>query len=335
VNAFGRFLRPRAEAGRTLVELAVAVALGLALLAAFLGIYLSARGSARVAQLAGSAEDTMRFAIAALGGAIKGAGYGEIVGSDFAAGAQTLFEGPAVRGCTESRFADAFHPSAPDYRCVGQAAGDEVVVRYQGRYALVPMDAGALSASALPDCLGASNAFQDAVLTAGVPRPGGGIRRRMVQSAFGLDDSGSVLRCHGNGNPATPSPIANDVVEFRVFYRFDDAGYALAAGSRLNYAPVGGSVRTSAWIDAASAGSQVDPWRHVVAVIVCLSVAAREGGTTLLGAATRSARCPRSAAEAESGVLPIEATPDGRLKRTAVETFTVRSQATGAPFVPR
>lgn len=326
-------LRVPGEAGRTLVELAVAIALGLALLAAFLGIYLSSRGAARVAQLSGSAEDTTRFVMVSLGAAIKVAGYGEIVGSDFTADRQTLFDGPAVRGCTESRFADAFHPSAPDYRCVGRAPGDQVLVRFQGRYALVPMDAAALATSALPDCLGASNTFQDASIAAVVGRPGGGIRRRVVQSAFALDDSGSVLRCHGNGNPATPAPIANDVVEFRAFYRFDDAGFALAAGNHVNYMPVGGSLRTSAWIDAAAAGSSVDPWRHVVAVIVCITVATREAGTALRGTETLSTRCPRSAAEADGGVLPTDVPGDGRLRRTVIETFTVRSQATGAPSI--
>jgi hypothetical protein len=321
----------RDEAGRTLVELAVAIALGLALLAAFLHIYLSSRGAARVAQLSGSAEDTARFVMTSIGASIKAAGYGEIVGSDFAADRQTLFDGPVVRGCTESRFADAFRASAPDYRCVGRSPGDQVLVRFQGRYALVPMDAASVAASALPDCLGASNTFQDASIPATLARPGGGIRRRVVQSAFALDDAGSVLRCHGNGNPATPAPIANDVTDFRAFYRFDDAGFALAAGSHLNFAPVGGSVRTSEWIDGAGAGSPVDPWRHVVAVIVCITVATREAGTTLGGTATLAMRCPRSTAEAEAGVLPTEVPGDGRLRRTLIETFTVRSQATGAP----
>jgi hypothetical protein len=320
------------EAGRTLVELAVAIALGLALLAAFLASYLAARNSARLAQLAGSAEDTVRVVMTAVGDAIKAAGYGEIVGSDFAADRQTLFDGPALRGCTESRFADAFHPDAPDYRCVGPAPGDQVLVRFQGRYALVPMDGAALGASALRDCLGASNAFQDEAMTA-IARPGSGIRRRIVQSAFALDESGTALRCHGNGNRATPSPIANDIVEFRVFYRFDDAGFALAGANHFNYAPVGGSVRTSAWIDAASSGSPVDPWRHVVAVVVCLTVATRDGGTLLRGTATPTVRCPRSTAEAESGVLPGDVIRDGRLRRTVIETFAVRSQATGSPFV--
>jgi Tfp pilus assembly protein PilW len=316
------------------VELVIAIALGLSLLAAFLGGYLSSRGVARVAQQAGSAEATARFVMTAVGDAIKTAGYGEIAGSDWTTDRQTLFDGPAVRGCTESRFADAFHPTAPDYRCAGNAPGDQVLVRFQARYALVPMDSVSLAASTLPDCLGASNPAQDAALTPDVARPGAGIRRRLVQSAFALDTSGSVLRCHGNGNPTTPAPVANDVVEFRVFYRFDDAGFGLAAGSHLNYAPVGGSVRSSDWIDAAAAGSPVDPWRHVVAVIVCVTVATREAGTTLRGAATMSTRCPRSALEASAGVLPADRATDGRLRRSAIETFTVRSQATGALSVP-
>jgi hypothetical protein len=96
------------------------------------------------------------------------------------------------------------------------------------------MDVAQLARSALPDCLGASNAMQDVLVHPATARAGAGIQRRLVQSAFSLDPGGSVLRCHGNGNPGSPAPIANDVTEFRVFYRFDDAGFALAVGNQTN-----------------------------------------------------------------------------------------------------
>jgi type IV pilus assembly protein PilW len=321
------------QRGRTLVELVVAVAIGLLLMAGVGALYLSSRGVSRVAQQSGSAEDTARVVMTAIGEGIKAAGYGEIVGSDHSAQGQTLFDGPAVRGCSGSRLADAFNALAPDYTCVGAAPGDQVLFRLQGRYVLVPMDAVHLERSALPDCLGASNTLQDAPVQAATARAGAGIRRRLVQSAFSLDPGGSVLRCQGNGNPGSPAPIANDVIDFRAFYRFDDAGFALASGSQANYVPLGGTVRDAAWINAAATGSVADPWRHVVAVVVCITVATRERGTATRSTETAAARCPRTVAEAMAATTLTEAASDGRIRRTFIETFTVRSQATGAPSI--
>ena len=321
------------QCGRTLIELVVAIAIGLVIMAGVGNLYLSSRGVSRVAQQTGSAEDTARVVMAAIGDGIKAAGYGEIVGSDHTAQGQTLFDGPTLRGCTGSRFADAFHALAPDYACVGSAPGDQVLFRFQGRYALVPMDVAHLANSALPDCLGASNATQDAPSQPASARAGAAIQRRLVQSAFSLDAAGTVLRCHGNGNPGSPAPIANDVVEFRAFYRFDDAGFALAVGNETNYVPLGGTIRDAAWINAEAVSSPADPWRHVVAVTLCITVATRERGTATGSTAAAATRCPRNMAEAAAGSALVEPASDGRMRRTFVETFTVRSQATGAPSI--
>jgi type IV pilus assembly protein PilW len=321
------------QRGRTLIELVVAIAIGLVIMAGVGNLYLSSRGVSRVAQQAGSAEDTARVVMTAIGEGIKAAGYGEIVGSDHTALGQTLFEGPTMRGCTASRFADAFNALAPDYACVGSAPGDQVLFRFQGRYALVPMDVTHLANSALPDCLGASNAAQDMPVQPSTARAGAGIQRRVVQSAFSLDASGMVLRCQGNGNPGSPAPIANDVIEFRAFYRFDDAGFALAVGNETSYVPLGGTVRDAAWINTEAASSPADPWRHVVAVSLCITVATRERGTAARSADAAATRCPRTMAEAAAGTTLTEPVSDGRMRRTFIETFTVRSQATGAPSI--
>lgn len=319
--------------GRTVVELVIALAIGLAVLVGVADSYLSSYGAARVAQQVGSAEHTARLALSAIAESVKPAGYGEIVGSDAVATQQTLFDGPALRGCTAGRFADPFNASAPDLSCIGPAPGDALLVRYQGRYALVPMEATHLAETALPDCLGASNPAQDATLSAAGARAGAGLARRLVQSAFQLDGSGTTLRCHGNGNPGRPAPIANDVLAFRVLYRFDDAGFALAAGRRASPAPVGGTLRDAAWINAAAAGAPTDPWRHVVAVVVCLTVATREAGTTLRRATDAAAHCPQATDPAPAGSEETPPSGDGRLRRTFVEIFTVRAQATAAPSI--
>lgn len=325
-------LAPR-EAGRTLIELIIAMAIGMVILIGVGALYLSSSGVSRVANQAGSAEDTGRIVMTMIGEGIKAGGYGEIVGSDYSAQGQTLFDGPVVRGCTGSRFTDAFNVASPNYACTGTAPGDQVLFRFQGRYAVVPMDGANLTAFALPDCLGASNANQDQLFNPATARAGAGTTRRVVQSAFSLDGGGTVLRCEGNGNPGVPTPIVNDMVDFRVFYRFDDGGFALAAGNATNYTPVGGSIRDAAWINTAAGGSPADPWNYVVGVIVCVTVASREQGTSVQRTNTTATRCPRTMAEAAGGTALTETSTDGRIRRTFMETFTIRSQATGAPSI--
>jgi type IV pilus assembly protein PilW len=325
--------RARRQAGRTLIELIIAMAIGMVILIGVGSLYLSSSGVSRMANQAGSAEDTGRIVMTMIGDGIKAGGYGEIVGSDYSAQGQTLFDGPVVRGCTGSRFTDAFNAATPNYTCTGAAPGDQVLFRFQGRYVMVPMDAATLANTALPDCLGASNNNQDAIFNPATPRAGAGLTRRVVQSAFSLDGTGTVLRCEGNGNPGVPTPIVNDMIDFRVFYRFDDGGFALAAGNNTNYTPVGGSIRDATFINAAAAGSPTDAWNYVVGVIVCVTVASREQGTSVQNTNTTASRCPRTAAEAAGGTALTETSTDGRVRRTFLETFTVRSQATGAPSI--
>ena len=86
------------------------------------------------------------------------------------------------------------------------------------------------------------------------------------------------------------------MIEFRAFYRFDDAGFALAVGNQTNYVPLGGTVRDAAWINAAAAASPADPWRHEVAVVVCITVATRERGTAAGSVNAAAPRCPRTTA---------------------------------------
>ena len=323
----------RRHAGRTLIELIIAMAIGMVILIGVGALYLSSSGVSRVANQTGSIEDTGRIVMTMIGEGIKAGGYGEIVGSDYSAQGQTLFDGPVVRGCSGSRFTDPFNVAVPDFSCTGAAPGDQVLFRFQSRYVIVPMDAATQAATALPDCLGASNVNQDAVFNPATARAGAGTTRRVVQSAFSLDGAGTVLRCEGNGNPGVPTPIVSDMIDFRVFYRFDDGGFALAAGNGTNYAPVGGSIRDATWINAAAAASPADPWNYVVGVIVCVTAASRELGTSVQNTNTTASRCPRTSAEAATGTAWTETSLDGRVRRTFLETFTVRSLATGAPSI--
>jgi type IV pilus assembly protein PilW len=316
-----------AQAGRTLIELIIAMAIGMVILVGVGALYLSSSGVSRVANQAGTAEDSGQLLMFLIGEGLKTAGYGEIVGADFAVRGQTLFDGPVVRGCSGVRFTAPFG-APPDFSCGGAVApGDTLLIRFQSRPALADMSNAERDLAMLPDCLG-DNTTPDTALPADPGRAGGGTTRRIVQNVFELN--GTTLNCRGSGGGGN-QPLVNDVIDFTVFYRFDDQGFALLAGLDQNAAPAGGSVRTAAQIDGFAANGLA--WNNVVAVMVCITVATSQLGTSVQNANPTATRCPRTAAEAESGGLLTEAAADGRVRRTFRQVFTIRSQATHMPSI--
>jgi prepilin-type N-terminal cleavage/methylation domain-containing protein len=315
------------QAGRTMIELIIAMAIGLVIMAGVGALYISSSGVSRVAQQAGTAQDLGRLAMFMIGEGIKAAGYGEIVGTDTAARDQTLFDGPAVRGCAGSRFTD---PLNDDFSCTGVAPGDQVMVRFQGDYQLV--DAGDPAAVALADCLGGTN-NQEATVGGLTVRPGLGATRRIVRNIFNLNPAGTRLMCTGNSNPlGIPAQLILNVIDFQVFYRFDQAGFdfELTSGER-RYSPLGSTVLNATSINALA--GPLDPWLHVVGVIVCITIGSAEAGTSLQSANPNATRCPRTEAEAADGTTFTENSTDGRLRRTFMQVFNIRTQGTPSPAV--
>ena len=94
--------------------------------------------------------------------------------------------------------------------------------------------------------------------------------------------------------------LLQNVVEFKVFYRFDAAAYAAAASGVTNAAPFGGSILDAAAINALAGA--IDPWNYVVAVMVCITLETDEIGVSTSAVNTTATRCPVSPAEAEAGL---------------------------------
>jgi type IV pilus assembly protein PilW len=321
------------QRGRTLIELLVAMAIGLVIIAGVGALYVSSSGVSRMANQAGTAQDLGRLAMQIIGESVKAAGYGEIVGSDTDIRNQSMFDGAVIRGCSGSRFADPL-ANPPDYTCVGVAPGDQLLVRFQGSYAAAEgLNAPQVLAMQLPDCLGVSNANQDTVIGGGaLTRPGGGNPVRIVENIFNLNPAGNTLMCTGNSNPGVPNQLILDVIDFSVFYRFDDEGYNGMVGGNYRYSPVGGSVRDATFISGLV--GPVNPWSHVVGVIVCITIGSSERGTSVQPTNNPNAtRCPRTAVEAAGGTTLTEMSTDGRLRRTFMQTFNIRLQSTPVPGV--
>ncbi|MGZ9074468.1 MAG: PilW family protein [Burkholderiaceae bacterium] len=319
--------------GRTLIELIIAMAISLVIIAGVSSLYLSSSGVSRLAGEAGTAEESGQIAMFVIGGAVRLAGYGEILGSDYGSQNQTLFDGAYVRGCTNSRLAVPFPATPPllDLNCTGAGPQDALYVRFQARPEVAAISDPQRDLIELTDCLGDQTPMETIDPLSG--RAGAGIPRRMVTNVFALalNAGGRLsLYCRGSGGGGN-QPLVEDVVEFKVFYRLDDAAYFAGAGGATNAAPLGGSVRDAAFINGLSAAI-VDPWNYVVAVMVCVSVRTNEGGVATSLPPNSTPRCPVTAVEASTGLtLTGPNPPGGVLHRTYSQVITIRSHATATP----
>lgn len=325
-----------AQGGRSLVELMLSIAIGLAVTAGVSTAFVASTRTARVAgELAGIA-DTGQVAMQLIGNSIRQSGYGEIVGSEIAIGggqaslqrSQTLFaDGASLAGCSGARFVDDTDRNPV---CGGAVDPnfDSLMVRFQGD-AVIPPAQGLID-----DCLG--------ILPPAEPLPVGHVgtsmvaNRPIVQNAY-FGAAGS-LWCRGNGRAAealpfpAPQQLVGNVEQFKVFYGFDDVRYSNPA---VNPGATVRSLRDAAFLNGLPPGTL--PWDFVVSVHVCIVVrSAPDAARDLSNAASYSySRCPMTAAEA-AGAPPQETATDRALRRTYTQVFTVRSRATANPrqFLP-
>ena len=137
--------------GRTLLELIIAMTIGLVIVAGVSSLYLSSSGVSRVANQVSSVEDSGKLAMFVLGDAIRMAGFGEIVGSAATSRlGQTQFEGAQLASCSNGTFTNPW-ATPPNLTCVpsGQPSGpDQLLVSYQSN------NVKASTQGALADCLG-------------------------------------------------------------------------------------------------------------------------------------------------------------------------------------
>jgi Tfp pilus assembly protein PilW len=325
------------QAGRTLIELVIAMAIGLVIVIGVSSLYLSSSGISRTANQISSAEQGGQLALLLIGDSMKRAAYGEIIGSDYAAQGQTLMDGVHLAACTGTTFTDPFPlyvlpPAAqtpPDLTCTVASGGDSIYVRYQGAPVIAQMLPAAAAAISMRDC-GASLLDQNQVLSSQQLRAGVGLERPIVTNVFRRDPVNNTLDCAGYGATAFQTLLQN-VVEFKVFYRFDDAAYAAGASGVTNAVPFGGSIRDAAAINALAGA--IDPWNYVVAAMVCLTVQTDEIGVGTSTTNFTVPTCPNTAAEAETGLGLVTTTTDGRIRRTFSQVFTLRNRATPSPSI--
>ena len=328
------------QAGRTLIELVIAMAIGLVIVIGVSSLYLSSSGISRTANQLSTTEQAGQLALLVIGDSLKRAAFGEIIGSDYAAQGQTLMDGPHLRGCTNSDFLNPFPAyvapplpqTPPNLGCTAASPpslADAIYVRYQAAPVIAQMLPAVAAGIALRYCT-ASLGNQNEVLLSQQLRAGVGLERPIVTNVFMRDPAANTLNCKG----ASPGPfevLLQNVVEFKVFYRFDSLAHGAANAGVLNAAPIGGHILDAAAINALPAG--IDPWNYVVAVMVCITLETAEIGVSTHTTNTTATRCPISPAEAETGLGLTMTNTTGTIRRTFSQVFTVRNRATPSPSI--
>lgn len=328
-----------AQRGRTLIELLIAMTIGLVIVAGVSALYLSSSGISRTANQISTVEQAGQLALLLIGDSLKVAAYGEIIGSDFAGQGQTLMDGIHLSGCSNSRFTNPFPayvdtptpgtPPPPNLTCTGVFAGDALYIRYQAAPVIQQVQPGDLNRISMNDC-GASSLNQLQVLSSAQMRAGVGLVRPIVTNVFQFDPIAGTLDCAGYGAAAFV-PLLNNVVEFKVFYRFDDAAQAAGASGVTNAVPFGGTIQDATYINGLAGA--VDPWNYVVAVMVCITVKTDQGGLSTAPTNTTAPTCPATAAQAATGLNLTKTVNDGSIHRTFSQVFTVRARATPTPSI--
>lgn len=274
----------RRQHGRTLLELMIAIAIGLVILLALGTVYVGTTRTNRQAGSVSRMSEDAAIAFSVMGGSLRMAGYstpralvlpgGALIGGVKRVAPDRNFTGAAVRGCDHGfvNAAATFDTLACQTADTTQPAA--VAVRFEGdAFNTVPITVGGIVNPS--DCLNqavlAANATPSAVDPA--------LTFRLIESRFTAKVGGSgtpELYCGGNGGNITPptftpQPLMQFVDSVQLRY-----GVASDGTSRdvTHYA-------SSDEVDAL-AGTLEDKWSRVVNLRVC--VVMRSQGADQAGA---------------------------------------------------
>jgi type IV pilus assembly protein PilW len=194
--------RPHQQRGRTLIELLVAITIGLMLTVGILSIFGANRQTYRASSDLQRMQAAGQLALDRLAYQVRMAGYGQLVGDFVTVSSPTTFTGNAVWACS-SGFNDPVQASVTPACNGGAGAPDALQIRYQVE------DVAVLGKGDYRDCLGFA-----------VPPDAGGVRT--AQNRFYIATSNGVptLMCAGNG--LAPAPLIPNVEDLQIKLRVGD-----------------------------------------------------------------------------------------------------------------
>jgi type IV pilus assembly protein PilW len=277
-----RFHRHR-QAGRSLIELLIALVIGFVVLGAVMMTSINANRTSSVNQQVARMQQDATFATQLLTGQLRLAGYSAVRQKPvIRAPIPNIFNpsnrnyaGPPVVGC-ENGFANL---NAADYTllaCNGGAANtapDAISIIYEGDAFNTFPTAG--NPGQPTDCLGATVAptvlsSADQAATSGDPNVRNYAR---IENRYYI--VGTTLFCQGNGNPLNPQPVLDNVVDMQIVYGVANTpqnNNRLSANDPMNEAVMhmrADQVNNQAPFPAGTAGPEAR-WNRAVSATVCL-----------------------------------------------------------------
>jgi type IV pilus assembly protein PilW len=250
------------QAGMTLVELMVAMVIGLTVIGAGLAMYTSSGFSARGSSALSQMSEDANLALSLMRNHIAMAGYSKLYKDAASGDMSTLYTGLPILGCRyginstttgNSLFnVDTTKSSTITCNSPSTAASDTLIVLYEA-----DTDNTAPNAKSEPtDCLG-NGSVQ-------VPASATKMAYWIAENRFFIDHNGS-LACQGNGNRA-PQPIVDNVSQMRIWYGVANAP---SAGERDTVA--------RRYIRADQVGDMNNAaWRDVVSVRLCMVIRSKD-----------------------------------------------------------
>lgn len=303
-------LRHRSARGLTLIELMVALALGLVVIGVVAANYLSARQAQRTAVALSRMTEDATAAFSVMRRYVAMAGYSTVT-SAAGTGLGRAYTGRAIFGCNHG-FANATARHIDNLSCSGPAPGhaarpDALVVVYQATLANALPGRRAGGAPEPTDLLG-----QVLHPTSAPPY--------LAQARFTIVNNG--LHVAGNGGTITPPPAAlpssqelmPNVLDMQIWYGLS----GVDASGRPDQA-------VNRYVDADAIGdiAQAD-WRTVAAVRVCLLMVSEE---QVLDAPTPYYPC--SAATSDAADPELVTPGDRRLYRAYTTTIHIPNRLGG------
>ena len=238
-----RPLHHHKHAGRSLIELLIALVIGFVVLGAVMMTSINAGRTSSVNQQVARMQQDATFAAQLLTGQLRLAGYSAVrqkpvvkapIPNEFTPSIRN-YAGPPVVGC-ENGFANL---NALDYTllaCNGggaNAAPDAISIIYEGDAFNTFPTAG--NPGQPTDCLGATVPLT--VVSSAQQAADNGDTYARIENRYYL--VGTTLFCQGNGNPQNPQPVLDNVVDMQITYgvaNTPDGNNRLSANDPMNEA---------------------------------------------------------------------------------------------------
>ena len=292
--------RRRAAAGFTLIEMMVALAIGLAVVGALIAAYLSSFASGRHSDAVVQLTEDATLALNVMRQQVAQAGFSQPHGVG-ESGGLVLHKFPAVAGCEAAGFADLQASILAPANCQAtspeQSTPDAVEVAYEASVLPAKSSNGILGSGGTPqplDCLG--NSF---------PKT----HDQASGDDYWLNDSkfyvaGGSLWCKGPGNRAGAAIVQN-VETLQVTYGMANAPAGESGADQISY-----------YENAPPPGSA--DWNNVVSIKLCVQV--RSAAKVLDKASTATLGNWIDCRNAQ------RASSDGYLRRTFTTTIVLQNK---------